>query len=558
VTAQGGVMCWGWNQFGQLGDGTTTNTPTPVDVFGLSSGVTALAASSTHTCALTAPGGIKCWGTNYAGELGDGTTNYSHTPVDVSGLTRGVVALAAGDQLTCAVTAQGGVKCWGGNAYGELGNGTTINSATPVFVSGLSSGMKALSAGGFHTCALTAQGGVMCWGENGSGQLGDGPNIEGNTPSEGTNIGKGSTEGPPIGISTPVVVSSLSTGATALAAGSAHTCALTAKGGVKCWGGNTDGELGNGTTINSATPVDVSGLSSGVKAITAGGNHTCVLTKQGGVKCWGSNGSGQLGNGTTSNSTTPVEVFGLSTGVKALAAGSTHTCALTAQGGVECWGDNESGQLGDGTNIENNTPVDVSGLSSGVTSLAAGENYTCAVTASGGVKCWGTDIHGRITGVTTFQSNTPMDVSGLTSGVKELAAGGMHTCALTVQGGVKCWGLNNDGQLGDGTNDDASKPVDVSRLTGGAKQLAAGGFHTCALTAQGGVKCWGDNEFGQLGIGILHYSTTPVDVVSGEEPSTSASGAAGKPICTPLPMALFPALAGLVFWRQRAKRRIHS
>ena len=157
-----------------LGDGTQTNRLTPVDVSGLSSGVTAIAAGGTHTCALTAVGGVKCWGWNNSGQLGDGTTMTRLTPVDVSGLSSGVAAIAAGGQHTCALTAAGGVKCWGGNYFGQLGDGTTKDRLTPVDVSGLSSELTAISAGGFHTCALTAAGGIKCWGYNFYGQLGDG------------------------------------------------------------------------------------------------------------------------------------------------------------------------------------------------------------------------------------------------------------------------------------------------------------------------------------------------------------------------------------------------
>jgi alpha-tubulin suppressor-like RCC1 family protein len=331
---------------------------------------TAIAVGGQHTCALTIGGGVKCWGNNTHSQLGDGTATSRTTPVDVIGLGSGVVAIAAGGWHTCALTAGGGVKCWGSNSHGQLGDGTATSRTTPVDVIGLGSGVVAIAAGSWHTCALTAGGGVKCWGSNFYGQLGDWTTTDRTTPVD------------VIGLGSRVVA--IAATPTATVVGGWHTCALTVGGGVKCWGWNMYGQLGDGTTTSRTTPVDVIGLGSGVVAIAAGGHHTCALTTGGGVKCWGWGSGGQLGDGTT-----PVDVIGLGSGVVAIAAGGWHTCALTAGGGVKCWGDNTHGQLGDGTTTSRRTPVDVIGLGSGVVAIAAGGNHTCALTTSGGVKCWG-------------------------------------------------------------------------------------------------------------------------------------------------------------------------
>ena len=354
-------------------------------------------------------------------------------------LLEAYVAIAAGNSHTCALTTSGGVKCWGANWSGQLGDGTWASWDTPVDVIGLGSGVRAIAAGGSHTCALTAGGSVKCWGSNGSGQLGD-----------GTTMWR----------ATPVDVSGLGSGVVAIAAGGWHTCALTMGGGVKCWGWNYYGQLGDGTTTDRTTPVDVSGLGSGVVAIAAGNDHTCALTAGGGVKCWGLNGSGQLGDGTTTNRNMPVDVSGLGSGVSAIAAGDRHTCALTAGGGVKCWGSNLYGQLGDGTTTSRNMPVDVSGFASGVVAIAAGGFHTCALTAGGGVKCWGGNWYGQLGDGTTRSRTTPMDVAELWSGVSATAAGESHTCAIRAAG-VKCWGANLYGQLGDGELGYSTVPVDV-------------------------------------------------------------------------------------------------
>ena len=248
----------------------------------------------------------------------------------------------------------------------------------------------------------------------------------------------------------------------AVSAGDSHTCAVTTAGGLKCWGNNSSGRLGDGTTTNRLTPVDVSGLTSGVAAVSAGYEHTCALTTAGGLKCWGKNGgSGRLGDGTMINRLTPVDVSGLTSGVAAVYAGLTHTCALTAAGGLKCWGSNLHGQVGDGTTTNRLTPVDVSGLTSDVAAVHTSNNHPCAVTTAGGLKCWGYNDFGQLGDGTAIRRLTPVDVSGLNSGVAAVSAGYYHTCALTTVRGLKCWGENVRGQVGDGTTTNRATPVDV-------------------------------------------------------------------------------------------------
>ena len=262
----------------------------------------------------------------------------------------------------------------------------------------------------------------------------------------------------------PVDVVGLGSGVTALATDGAHTCALTAGGGVKCWGRNDRDQLGDGTFSTHRMPVGVVGLSRDVIAITAGWQHTCALTTDGAVKCWGFNDTGQLGDGTTTSSTTPVNVVELSNDVTTVSAGHDHTCALTTGGGVKCWGHNWHGQLGDGTFVTRTIPVDVVGLSSGVIAISTrGHAHTCVVMESGGVKCWGDNNHGVLGDGTSVESTTPVDVAWLSSGVANIASGSEHNCALTHEGGVKCWGYNLSGQLG---IDLGWTPVDVVGLEG--------------------------------------------------------------------------------------------
>ena len=351
------------------------------------------------------------------------------------------VSISAGSVHTCAVTNSGGVKCWGANGQGQLGDNSTVSRTTPVDVFGLTSGVVSISAGEYHTCAVTTAGGVKCWGRNSEGQLGD------NSTTQRT---------------TSVDVFGLTSGVASISAGSRHTCAVMTSGGAKCWGQNTNGQLGNDSTAQRTTPVDVVGLTSGVASVSAGGSHTCAVTVAGGAKCWGYNAYGQLGNGSLTNRNTPFNVFGLTSGVVSVSAELYHTCALTNSGGVKCWGYNGSGQLGDGSTTQRTTPVDVSGLTSGVASVSAGNSHVCAVTTSGSAKCWGHNGSGQLGDNSATQRATPVDVWGLTSGVASVSASGYHTCAVTVAGGAKCWGYNAYGQLGDGTTSHRSVPVSVA------------------------------------------------------------------------------------------------
>ena len=506
VLASGGVDCWGANDRGQLGGGVDGDSALPVAVVdtaydgGYLTGVSSLADSQGGICARLTSGGVDCWGDNSYGQLGLPVNTQSWLPAVGSNLS-GVTAIDAGGFNTCALVSGGTVKCWGYNYYGELGNGTTstsppYGSTVPVSVTGLT-GATAISTGNSHTCALLSGGTVKCWGYNYHGELGNGT----------------TSTSPPYGSTVPVSVTGL-TGATAIAAGSAHTCALITGGTVKCWGGNGYGELGDGTTTDSTVPVSVTGLT-GATAISTGDSHTCALLSGGTVQCWGWNNDGQLGNGTRYSATAPVSVTGL-TGVIAIAAGYYHTCALLSGGTVQCWGNN-GGQLGDGTTTDSTVPVSVGGLT-GAAAIGAGYGHTCAVISGGTVQCWGMNYIGELGNGTNTDSNVPVTVTGLT-GVTAIAAGLEHTCALLSGGTVQCWGDNHYGELGTVGHNFSSVPValkdasSAGSLLEGVSSLTATGPTLCALLATHQVQCWGYNGSGQLGNGEFSYTSGPSAVL---------------------------------------------
>ncbi|MEM7126198.1 MAG: C13 family peptidase [Chloroflexota bacterium] len=509
ITDVGAVTCWGENGSGQLGDGTTTDSSIPVGVSGLSTGVTAISTGRFHTCGVMSSGGVKCWGKNTYRQLGDGTTTHSLTPVDVLGLTGSVQSVAVGETHTCALTTNGGARCWGGDGSGQIGNGTTASVPAPVDVNGLTGGVAALVAGAHHTCALVVTGGVKCWGKNSVGQIGDGTLLSRSSPTD---------------------VSGLGSAVTAISAGFGNTCAVMSSGGVKCWGDNIYGQLGDGGAISSNVPIDGTGLISDVLTISTGGTHSCAIKSGGGVYCWGGNDRAQLGDGTKSGRSTPVSVNNLSSGTSTIDLGTNHTCALTIAGSLLCWGDNIYGQLGDGTKTDRTVPSPVNSLSTGVTALSVGGDHACALTSAGGVKCWGRNSDGQLGDGTSESRTVPTDVNGLTSGVASIWVGVRHTCALLNAGGAKCWGYNNFGQLGDGSTTDSFTPVDVNGLDEEVLALSLGWSYTCALMNSGGVNCWGANSSGQLGDGTTDTRGEPRDV-SGLSSGMNAISAGDYHVC---------------------------
>jgi len=591
------LQCWGDNSFGQLGDGTTTDRLTMTEV-GLDAARTAVSISSgkDHTCSILDNGDLQCWGRNSHGQLGNGGSFHSNSPVDVS-LSGVPVQLSSGDWHSCAILDDASLQCWGRNTDGQLGDGTNADSSTPVSIS-IGENILAVSAGARHTCAITDSWALKCWGDNSNGQLGIGSTTSSNTPSTVTVGGN----------------------AVAVSAGGSHTCALLDGNDVKCWGENSDGQLGDGGTNQQNDAATVSASLTGAISIDSGDSHTCAVDSSDSLHCWGGSANGQVGDGSTSDQiTSPIEIpLGQNLGALSVSSGSSYTCVVGSNDLARCWGGHGSGALSlgtapseftipmwryigsserdwnqngnlnifevsvsnddDGDGFPNSVDSDpsnptvaascvsgsfgrftcrqatpgyyVSGTGNTVMTPASPGNYTDTSGATSQVQC---DVgkFQRLSGQTSCDEAEPgyyvpsqgayegtpcpagqyndlpgqdsvaackwADEGHSVSVILRMTSGASHSCAILDDGSVSCWGENSNGQLGDGSRSPSLDPEKSSMPLGReAVGISAGSYHTCTVFDDGSVRCWGSNEFGQLGDGTTIERTSPVTVDLGQ------------------------------------------
>jgi cysteine-rich repeat protein len=537
----GGVRCWGRGSEGQLGYGSTSDLgdaddtiPSLIGDVPIGGMVVHLAAGAFHTCAILDTGHVRCWGRGADGRLGYGNSDNvgdvpGNLPADAGDVELGgsAVQLAAGFAHTCALLETGTLRCWGSGHVLGYGTGQNVGDAEgnlPADAGDVPVGGRAVQvvAGIDHTCALLAEGNVRCWGSGSGGVLGYGnQNDVGDNP-----------------FNTPELVGDVPLGgrAVGIAAGFEHTCALLETGRVRCWGRGGRGRLGYGTTTNVGDasgnlPADAGDVPVGatVLQIEVGAQHSCAVRDGGTVRCWGFGSSGRLGYGNTDNvGDSPESIPGLVGNVSVggpvvqLAGGDSHTCALLATGNVRCWGSGVSGRLGYGNTFNvgtstGNLPSDAGDIEVGgtVVQIAAGSEHSCALLDTGSVRCWGRGAAGRLgygntEDVGDALDNLPADAGNIEIGgtVVQVASGNQHTCALLDTGDVRCWGAGGFGILGYGNTDNVGDspdnlPVDAGNVPVGGRvvQIAAKGSHTCALLDTGSVRCWGRNISGQLGYG---------------------------------------------------------
>jgi alpha-tubulin suppressor-like RCC1 family protein len=490
--------------------GTTSTQPGAIST--TTSAHSQVSTAGAGYCALLPSGGVDCWGQDNVGQLGDGqilpfgaATAAPVVGTNGTGMLSGVASLVGSGQSYCAILTTSGVDCWGRGNDGNLGNGViydeaitrTPGSPFPVPVVDTSgsrtlTGVKSLEGDGSGFCALLTSGAVDCWGYSADGELGDGQiNITGVSQSSPVPVQVVSTSG-----------TGTLNGVVSLASDTTGYCVVLVSGDVDCWGSGYDGELGNGQFYSlapeaSTIPVQVVGV---------GGSGT--LTNVASLLGEGPNGDGGHGGGSHS---------------------SARYCALLTTGGVDCWGDEQQGQLGDGSNEPSASPLPVvntsnTGSLGGVDGLAGDGSSYCAQLVAGGVDCWGDGLDGELGDGNFYPTGSLVPVAvvstsgpGQLSGVQRITGGGANYCALLTLGGVDCWGYGNEGELGNGQiyAMGHAVPVAVTDTTGagtlsGVASLAGDGSGFCALLASKGVDCWGDGGSGELGDGVFYvYPTYP-------------------------------------------------
>ena len=516
IAADGSLWTWGRNEFGQLGDGTTTDRYSPVKVM---DDVAAVSLGEIHSAALKTDGSLWTWGQNWYSQLGDGTTENRSRPVKIMD---SVAAVSLGYRHSAAIKTDGSLWIWGSNGYCELGDGTTTNRSSPVRIM---YGVASVSLGEYHSAAITTDGSLWIWGRNDNGQLGDGTTMERSSPVKimddvaavslgsahsaaikmddslwtwGANwygqLGNGTTENR----SNPVEVMD---GIASVSLGESHSAALKTNGSLWMWGYNDLGQLGDGTETDRSSPVKNMDR---VDAVSMGGYHSAVIKMDGSLWTWGNNGFGQLGNGMSTPQSSPVNIIA---SVAAVSLGRNHSAAITTDSSLWTWGDNNFGQLGDGTTTPRNSPVKIM---EGVTAVSLGDYHSAALMTDGSVWLWGYNDYSHFGDGTDAKRNSPVKIM---DGVAKVSLGSYHNAAIKTDGSLYTWGYNAYGQLGDGLSGNINNRTTPLKIMDDVVAVSLGGSHSAAIKTDASLWLWGYNGYGQLGDGTTMHHSSPVKIM---------------------------------------------
>jgi alpha-tubulin suppressor-like RCC1 family protein len=486
IKTDGTLWGWGLNDSGQLGDGTVISRSSPVQI-GTLTNWSKLGSGHgvSHTVAIKTNGQLWAWGLNNSGQLGDGTTTNRSSPVQI-GTDTNWSNISAGSSYSMAVKTDGTLWGWGINTSGQIGIGNVTNRSSPVQI-GTDTDWSSVAGGfGGHTMSIKTNGTLWSWGFGTSGQLG----LQATTPS--WNIDRG-------------------TNWSRVAAGTTFMVGIKTNGTLWSWGSNTSGRLGDGTTSNRSSPVQIGTLTNW-SSVSSAFAHTIAIKTDGTIWGWGQNATAQLGDYTFTNRSSPVQIGNNQNDWSSAFAGTNHSLAIKTNGQLWSWGNNVNGRLGNGTTTDSSFPVQI-GTDTDWSSVSC-SNHSLAIKTNGTLWAWGIGNSGQLGQNNTLSYSSPVQI-GTDTNWSNISAGGNHTLAVKTTGTLWGWGFNTSGQLGDGTVISRSSPVQIGTLTNWLRVSAGGGTggtYTLAIKTDGTLWGWGSNSGGQIGDGTLINRSSPVQI----------------------------------------------
>jgi alpha-tubulin suppressor-like RCC1 family protein len=489
VKSNGKLLCWGKNDHGQLGDGSTTERAKPTEVESGDLTWASVSAGHEHTCGVTLDHRLYCWGNDYPANLATERGTSPLSPSEVVPADDDWLTVSVGSTHACAIKTDRRLFCWGRNNHAQIGNGERTNAYIPTQEASAGTDWVTVSAGDEYTCGVRANGSLFCWGSNGW-RLGDGTGAERTSPTEVATAARDW-----IGVD----------------AGWRGTCGVKSDGRIFCWGPDRSLTLDDVATTSPGKLVQVSD-GDGFTSVVVGGTHACGTTKERGLICWGRQ-SLPLGHGAERPRLSPSEVVTAANDWKSVTAGGGHACAVKNDGRLFCWG---SAILGVESGLSRHQPVQEGTGASDWASVSTSASHTCAIKTDGRLYCWGFNTMGEVGDGTTEMRRTPTQESSASSDWMAVATGGGQSCAIKVDGRLYCWGRNERGQVGDGTRVDRLTPTTVDTELPGWESIALGSSHSCGKKTDGTAFCWGANYTGAVGDGTTTERLVPTQEATGE------------------------------------------
>ncbi|HEX8514627.1 MAG TPA: T9SS type A sorting domain-containing protein [Bacteroidia bacterium] len=483
LKSDGTLWAWGRNEYGHLGDGTVINRHSPVQV-GSDNKWISISSGTSHCLGIKSDGTLWSWGLNLSGQVGDGSTTERHNPVQIGTANNWTSVFGGGDR-SFALKSDGTLWAWGENYWGQLGDGTNADKTSPVQI-GTDTKWTRISNGNTHTLGLKSDGTLWAWGYNITGALGDGTTTNRNNPVQ-------------IGTANNWVD---------VSAGWGHSLALKSDGSLWSWGYNASGELGNGTGPGINAPARV-GTDNNWVTITTGHSYSLGSKSNGTLWAWGDNSNGQLGDGTIINRSTPVQISIVPNAWVTVDGGGSHTLGVKSNGSLWSWGNNNSWQSGDAIYTQRSFLIQI-GTDLNWVGIKGGKNHSLGLQSDGSLWAWGNNSYGQLGVGDTLSRTNPVQV-GTEQSWSSIAAGENHSLGLKANGTLWSWGDNTYGQLGDATTTTRTSPVQVGTDNKWIS-IATGSYHSLGLKANGTLWAWGNNSGGQLGNGTVINELTPVQV----------------------------------------------